>query len=92
MLHYISLGTTAAATPPTSMAPVTFSSYESVDIGNCVRPTLQTSITPADISGRLVLFSARTEASSSLCNISLMAEGVASTSSLFNCTDISKLC
>ena len=90
MLHFISL-VTADATFPASMAPVNLTSYESVDINNCVRPTLRTSITPADISGRLVLSSASTEASSSLCNISLMAQGVASTNSLFSCTDQSKL-
>ena len=68
------------------------SSYESVDIGNCDRPTLRTSITPANISGNLVLSSASTESSTSLCNISLMAGGVASTSSLVTgCNTISEL-
>ena len=91
MLLFISLVTAADATSPTSMAALTFTSYEIVDIGNCVRPTLRTSISPANISGRLLLTSASSEASTTECNISLSSDGVASTSSLFNCTDLSKL-
>ena len=81
IIHFIYPGI-SAATPQNSMTTMISSSYESVDIGNCDRPTLRTSITPANISGHLVLSSASTEASTSLCNISLMAGGVASTSSL----------
>ena len=78
--HFISLGISAAM-PSTSLAGVNSASYEGVDIDNCVRPTLRTSISPASISGRLVLFSASTKASTFVCNISLSSEGVASTSS-----------
>ena len=81
IIHIISLGISAAM-PPTSMVAVYSASYESVDIDKCDRPTLRTSITPAKLSGHLVLSSASTEASTSLCNISLRSEGVASTSSL----------
>ena len=81
IIHLISLGISAAM-PPTSMATVYSASYESVDIDKCDRPTLRTSITPASISGHLVLSSVTTEASTSHCNISLKSEGGASTSSL----------
>ena len=81
IIHFISLGI-SAATLPTCMTAVNSASYESVDIGNCVRPNLRTSITPASISGHFILSSASTEASSSQCNFSLSSEGVASTSSL----------
>ena len=92
IIHFISLGI-SAATLPTCMAAVYSASYESVDIGNCVRPTLRTFITPASISGYLVLSSASTEASTSVCNISLSFEGVASTSSLVtSCRPTGELC
>ena len=81
VIDFISPGI-SAATIQTCMAAVYTASNESVDIDNCVRPTLRTSITPASISGRLVLSSASTEDSTSQCNISLSSEGVASTSSL----------
>ena len=81
IIHIISLGISAAL-PPTSKVAVYSASYESVDIDKCDRPTLRTSITPAKLSGSLVLSSVTTEASTSLCNISLRSEGGASTSSL----------
>ena len=87
IIHFISLGI-SAATPPTSTAAVYSASYESVDIDNCIRPTLRTSISPANISGRLLLSSASTEASTSLCNISLRSEGVASTSFLITSCNV----
>ena len=92
IIHFISLGISAAMLP-TSMAAVNSASYESVDIGICIRPTLRTSISPANISGHLLLSSASTEASTSLCNISLRSEGVALTSSLeTSCNATSELC
>ena len=74
------------------MATVNIVSYERVNIGiGCVQPTLRTSITPANISGSLMLSSTSIEVSPLACNISLMAEGVASTSSLqTNCRFNSK--
>ena len=92
IIHFITPGIFAAR-PPTSMTAVNSASYESVDINNCVRPNLRTSITPASISGHLVLFSASTEAYTSICNISLSSEGVASTSSLVtSCSATGELC
>ena len=81
IIHIISPGVSAAM-PPTNVVALYFASYESVDIGKCDRPTLRTSITLAKLSGSLVLSSVTTEASTSLCNISLRSEGWASTSSL----------
>ena len=79
--------------PSTSLAAVNSASYESVDIDNCVRTTLRTSISPASISGHLVLSSASTKVSTSLCNISLMSEGVASTIFLVTrCSVTGELC
>ena len=90
--HFISLGISAAM-QPTSMAAVYSASYESVDIGNCIRPTLRISISPANISGRLLLSSASTEGSTFLCNITLRSEGVALTSSLVtSCNATGELC
>ena len=92
IIHFITPGISAAR-PPTSMTAVNSASYESVDIGDCDIPTLRTSITPASISGHLVLFSASTEASTSICNISLSSESVASTSSLVtSCRATGELC
>ena len=81
IIHFISPGI-FAATLPTSMTAVNSTSYESVDIGDCGRPTLRTSISLASKSGRLVLSSANNDASTYECNISLGSEGVASTCSL----------
>ena len=81
IIHFIPPGISAARLP-TSMTAVNSASYESVDIGDCDRHTLRTSITPASISGHLVLSSASTEASTSICNMSLSSEGVALPSSL----------
>ena len=82
MLDFISLGV-SAATSPTIMATGNNVSYERVNISvGCVQPTHRISITPANISGSLVLSSSSIEAPTPACNISLMAEGVASTISL----------
>ena len=92
IIHFISLGISAAI-PPTNMAAVYSASYESVDIGNCTKPILRTSISPENVSGCLLLSSASTEASTSLCNISLRSEGVALTSSLVtSCNATGELC
>ena len=40
IIHFISLGISAAM-PQTSMAAVYSASYESVDIGNCIKPKLR---------------------------------------------------
>ena len=92
IIHFILLGI-SASTSPIGMATVYSASYASVDIGNCDRPTLRTTITPANISGLLLLSSATTVASTSLCNISLKSEGVASTSFLVTgCGATGELC
>ena len=91
-LDFISLGVSAAVSP-TIMARTNIVSYEHVNISvGCVQPTLRTTIIPANISGFLMLSSASIEAPTTACNISLMDEGVASTSSLqTNCHFYSKL-
>ena len=91
-LDFISLGVSAAASPKI-MATANIVSNERVNIDDgCVQPTLRTSITPANISGSLVLYSTRSEGPTRACSISLMAEGVASTSSLqTNCRFYGKL-
>ena len=91
-LNFISLDV-SAATFTTIMATANIVSYERVNISvGCVQPTLRTSISPANISGSLVLSSTSIEASTPACNISMKAEGVASTSSLqTNCHFYSKL-
>ena len=91
-LDFISLGVSAAGSP-TIMATGNVVSNERVNIdAGCVQPTLRTSITPANLSGSLVLSSTRSEAPTRACSISLMAEGVASTTSLqTNCRFYGKL-
>ena len=92
IIHFNSPGI-SAATLPTSVTAVNSTSYESVDIGDCDRPTLRTSITLANKSGRRVLSSANNDASTYECNISLSSEGVGSTSSLVtSCSAAGELC
>ena len=92
IINFIPPGISAARLP-TSMTSVNSARYESVDIGDCDRPTLRTSINPASISGHLLLSSPSTEASTSICNMSMSSEAVALPSSLVtSCRATGELC